>query len=485
MPRKATVLGHRGAGHMGGRAMIRTIGLLVLVLAGPAAWANEIVGVTRISATEIDVQIQGLEPGSRYYIQSSSGPRNLTLEAGTEFDAITATEVRRVLLEADEPVFFRVGTVPSVFDQPTLPPADPTVVVYGEAIEHRLGPDDVFTNPFAPQVAFPLDPQLWVAEQTAGRTQRELELLVYLPEDGPILPNRPAHLLFHGGGFVGGGKENGNLRDVAMDLVSRGWVVFSIDYRLRDEYGLVPREWYDRIIALTGFDPRDTASIPGSGASAQQWAAYSSDFLDFSRSMTLYPSSRDAKAAVRWVRAHAHTYNINPDFITVGGGSAGSILAVMAGVMDEPDYKDELRGVDSTLDSTYLDQSSAVRAIVDYWGSGLLIEFFGLVYGPPSRLDSTDAPMVIVHGRDDTTVLFERGLELQQIWTDNGVNHEFYPLYPLNALGVPDETILVPDQNSGHSAWGAIVELPDGTLQTIENLAREFLIENLGLTILP
>ena len=37
----------------------------------------------------------------------------------------------------------------------------------------------------------------------------------------------------------------------------------------------------------------------------------------------MYPTHRDAKAALRWIIANADNYNINTDYITVGGGSAG------------------------------------------------------------------------------------------------------------------------------------------------------------------
>ena len=42
-----------------------------------------------------------------------------------------------------------------------------------------------------------------------------------------------------------------------------------------------------------------------------------------------YPAVRDAKAAVRWVRQNAARFDVDPDYITAFGGSAGA-TSVMA-----------------------------------------------------------------------------------------------------------------------------------------------------------
>lgn len=67
----------------------------------------------------------------------------------------------------------------------------------------------------------------------------------------------------------------------------------------------------------------------------------------------------DCKAAVRWLRAHAETYLLNPGRIVVGGTSAGGHLAALIGTT----------GHVSQLDvGEHLDQSSQVQAVVDYFG---------------------------------------------------------------------------------------------------------------------
>ena len=48
--------------------------------------------------------------------------------------------------------------------------------------------------------------------------------------------------------------------------------------------------------------------------------------------IAMYAAQRDAKAAVRWIAANSTTYNINLDFITVGGASAGAVTAIALGI---------------------------------------------------------------------------------------------------------------------------------------------------------
>jgi acetyl esterase/lipase len=64
----------------------------------------------------------------------------------------------------------------------------------------------------------------------------------------------------------------------------------------------------------------------------------------------------DAKAAVRWLRAHAADYNVDPDRIYAWGDSAGGHLASLvgltggpAGYCGRPEYVDELAGVSDAV----------------------------------------------------------------------------------------------------------------------------------------
>lgn len=81
--------------------------------------------------------------------------------------------------------------------------------------------------------------------------------------------------------------------------------------------------------------------------------------IDYRYSTTaIWPAQlHDCKAAVRWVRANAATYNMDPTRIGVSGFSSGGQLAAMIGATgDEP----ELEGVVGS----HFDQSSKVQAVV-------------------------------------------------------------------------------------------------------------------------
>jgi len=103
------------------------------------------------------------------------------------------------------------------------------------------------------------------------------------PSDGG--ERRPAVILIHGGGFRSGDKAS--FAPEAQKLVLRGWVAFSVNYRLDEQYAF-PAE------------------------------------LD------------DVRAAVHWVRDHAAEYEVDPGAIGVLGESAGGTLAALLATTQSP-----------------------------------------------------------------------------------------------------------------------------------------------------
>lgn len=82
-------------------------------------------------------------------------------------------------------------------------------------------------------------------------------------------------------------------------------------------------------------------------------------------SVTMPAPLQDAKAGVRWLRAHAEDYNINPDCIIATGSSAGGYMGVMLGVLgNTAQYNDKIQ-----FDmGDNLDRSSAVQGALDFYG---------------------------------------------------------------------------------------------------------------------
>ena len=259
-----------------------------------------------------------------------------------------------------------------------------------------------------------------------------LKLDVYTPDND--IENRPAYLFIHGGGFIGGSKQQSNIVDLANYYTSRGWVFISVDYRLRDDFGTVPQEWLDYSTTL--------------GDQADQFIA-------------IYPAQRDAKAALRWLVANADTYNINTDYITVGGGSAGAITAITLGISNQEDFRDELNNTqDPTITSTNLDQTYQIKTIVDLWGSKVALDGLNEIYGH-QRFDQNDPPLFIAHGTEDATVLFSNAQDLKAVYDSIGIPLAYYPL-----------------EGRGHGAWNATV---DG--KRLEDLAFEFIVEQQNLVV--
>ena len=247
--------------------------------------------------------------------------------------------------------------------------------------------------------------------------------------------NRPALLLIHGGGFKGGSKQQDAMVNMARYFAERGWVAFSIDYRLQSDLGTIPQAWVDY---AGNIEPEDV----------EQYYA-------------IYPAHRDAKAALRWIIANANLYDINTDYITVGGGSAGAITAIGISISEASDYNTEIDQLqDPTLATSNPSQSYTVQTILDFWGSDVSIEALELIYGY-ERFDANVPALFIAHGTEDPTVLFEEALQLQEIYESNQVPYIFYELSGL-----------------GHGVWNATV---DG--RRLEELAFDFVIEQQGLIL--
>jgi acetyl esterase/lipase len=122
--------------------------------------------------------------------------------------------------------------------------------------------------------------------------------------DGPF----PAVVCIHGGGFRAGKREGYD--KLCLTLASRGYVAITVTYRL---------------------------------APAYQFPA----------------AVQDCKAAVRWLRANAAKYHVDPARIGTMGGSAGGHLAQFLGVT---------AGVKEFEGEGNLDQSSAVACVVNFYG---------------------------------------------------------------------------------------------------------------------
>lgn len=163
---------------------------------------------------------------------------------------------------------------------------------------------------------------------------QKLDLYIPTSGSGPF----PVVIMVHGGGFMFGDKADGAGLTGVDQLLAAGYAVASINYRLSAE------------------------------------AQYPAQIFD-------------AKAAVRFLRANAETYKLNPDKFGAWGASAGgnlvSLLGTTCGVA-------ELEGAELG----HADQSSCVQAVVDWFGPIDFLKMDAQFAGTscPQTHDAADSP---------------------------------------------------------------------------------------------
>lgn len=237
-----------------------------------------------------------------------------------------------------------------------------------------------------------------LAYVTEGHERQKLDL--YIPTgDGPF----PLLVWIHGGAWLGGSKNN----PPGLDVLKRNVAIASINYRL-SQHAVFPAQ------------------------------------------------IEDCKSAIRWLRAHANEYELDPTRLVVWGASAGGHLVAMLGTTGNVDKFDV---------GEHLDQSSAVTAVIDEYGPTDFLQMDAmdgeigrmdhdaadspeskLVGGPIQEnkhkvknanpityVSKDDPPFLIVHGDKDplvahgqSVILFEAlksAKVVAELYTVNGGGH--------------------------------------------------------------
>jgi acetyl esterase/lipase len=225
-----------------------------------------------------------------------------------------------------------------------------------------------------------------------------LRLDAYVPDGpGPFA----AVIMVHGGGWNSGDKSGGRMKGLMapMDepLSRAGFVWFEINYRLSPKY--------------------------------------------------LYPADiDDVESAIRWVKAHADEYHVDPSRIALAGESAGGHLVDLAGVR--------------------ADKSTRVAAVVSFYGPSDLVaqaikegpggnarKLFGITQvddqtkpilwaaSPAAYVRPGLPPFLLVHGDADPRVPYQQDIAFRA---------------KLLAAGVPCELITIPGGTHGMITWQKI-----------------------------
>jgi acetyl esterase/lipase len=225
----------------------------------------------------------------------------------------------------------------------------------GSAIAHS---DEQGTDPTWPEITYRLE---------YGDDPKQI---MHVYELEPRAEPRPAVVFFHGGGLVDGSPP-WDLEWAGL-VAERGFATFMVGYQLFD---------------------RD------SGKNA--WPTQ----LD------------DAQRAVRWVRAHADEFNVDPDRVCAAGYSAGGYLVGLLGTIDTRDDP-ELAGYpiqpdcvvmgagDGDLTVPYPEQyfdGVLVGEVMAAWLGGTIDEVPEVweAASPTHNIDADTPPFLVIHGTDD------------------------------------------------------------------------------------
>ena len=148
----------------------------------------------------------------------------------------------------------------------------------------------------------------------------------------------------------------------------------------------------------------------------------------------------DVQRAVRWLRANAAKYNIDPNHIGAFGHSAGAQLAALLGMEDTRDNSDFALAKYSSRVQAVVDVSGPADFLKDHDADGdaFLTVFFGGSYdkvpdvwrdaSPVSHAAKSDAPFLIVHGTQDQSVPIAQAQELYDELKQAGVKVSFVKL---------------------------------------------------------
>ncbi len=246
----------------------------------------------------------------------------------------------------------------------------------------------------------------------------EMRMDVYRPSE-PLATPTPAVLVFHGGAWMMGARTD--VDAVAKALAAKGFVAATVSYRL------APRSFWPAMID-------------------------------------------DAQTAVRFLRANAGRYRIDPDRLGAVGFSAGGHLSLLLGFTDTRMLNPK----------EHWGHSSKVQAVGDVFGPADLENDYG------SRFDAL-APLLFGKRRTEATQLIREASPILHVTPDDApvfiLHGEADPLVPvkqsrrleekLKSVGVPVESVYI--KGMGHE-----IKMSDPAVRDAMQRLGEWLTERLG-----
>lgn len=220
-----------------------------------------------------------------------------------------------------------------------------------------------------------------------------LTLDAFVPEgEGPFA----TCILVHGGGFTKGDKQT-FITPIFEPLAKAGFTWFTINYRLAPQH---------------------------------QWPA----------------CSDDVASAIKWVKAHAAEYKVDPNRIALIGESAGGHLASWAGVTGEGETRVAVVVPFYAPHDlvTHVKRRNELRGLGDLIGSSEMSEvnFKKLAeMSPIHRVRPSLPPFLLIHGDADTTVAHEQSVMFEMA---------------MKAAGNTCDLITIPGGGHGMGGWAKL-----------------------------
>ncbi len=268
------------------------------------------------------------------------------------------------------------------------------------------------------------------------KKELNLDMDIYLPKND-TLTQRPLMMFIHGGAFFIGDKATVPYQKWCSHFASLGYVCVSINYRM-------------------GFRPNQKAI-----------------------ERTAYQATQDAHAAMRYLISKKDIYRIDPDFLFVGGASAGSITAINLAYMRNKDrpqssyssfFMEDLGDIESSGNT--IDNEFKIKAIANMWGS---------VYNL-NILENENIPIISFHGDVDEILPYGKGYpfkaigEFQKVFFDemygSSIIHQ-----KANELGIRSVLHTFPGQ--GHTLHLDENRKPNENFYTIQNEMVDFFYDEL------
>lgn len=196
----------------------------------------------------------------------------------------------------------------------------------------------------------------------------------------------PAVVLIHGGGFTAGSRNHPKMQLFGEEFAKQGYIAVAIDYRLRPQDPVLSGQFqnaFDAMMLPAGWED---------GVRAQMAAL------------------EETLRAIEWINEYAAANDFEIEGFALLGPSAGALTAI--------NFAYALDDLGVTVPE--------IGAVVGLWG--------GIGLATTAAITVDEAPIILIHGTDDTVVPFDAS---QQI-ADRAV-----------AIGLPNE--LIANAGAGHS----------------------------------